>query len=102
MRNLILAGLLSALLMPVAGFSAETQESFQAAFDAAEEARKKASAVQSEWRDTRKIMKQAQAAAEKGDFDTAVALANKAKFQGERGAEQGEQQAQAWQDLVPQ
>ena len=101
MHYFVFATLLSILLMPVPGFTAETQESFQAAYDAADAARKKAAAVKSEWRDTRKMLKQAKAAAKKGDFDKAVALANAAKFQGERGAEQGELQARIWQDAVP-
>ena len=35
------------------------------------------------WRDTEKFLKEAQAAAEKGDNTTAMKLANKAKFQAE-------------------
>ena len=35
------------------------------------------------WRDTEKFLKSAQAAADKGDNDTAVKLANKAKFEAE-------------------
>ena len=101
MRKFFVSALLSVLLIPVTGVAAETQESFQAAYDVAEAARKKAAAVNSEWRDTRKMLKHAKAAAKKGDFDKAVALANTAKFQGERGAEQGELQARIWQDAVP-
>ena len=35
------------------------------------------------WRDTEKFLKEAQAAAEKGDNATAIKLANKAKFEAE-------------------
>ncbi len=35
------------------------------------------------WRDTEKFLKQAQEAADKGENDTAVKLANKARFQAE-------------------
>ena len=35
------------------------------------------------WRDTEKFLKEAQAAAEKGENGTAIKLANKAKFQAE-------------------
>lgn len=41
-----------------------------------------------EWRDSRKILDQARAAAEKGDETTAVKLANKAKTQGELAIDQ--------------
>ncbi len=40
------------------------------------------------WRDTEKFLKEAQAAAAKGDNDTAVKLADKAKFQAEGAVEQ--------------
>ena len=101
MRRILFATLLSVLLIPATTLAAETQESFQAAYEAADAARKQAAAVDSEWRDTRKLLKQAKAAAKKGDFDKAVSLANTAKFQGERGAEQGALQAKIWIDAVP-
>ena len=40
------------------------------------------------WRDTEKFLKQAQAAADKGDNDAAVKLANKVKFQAESAVSQ--------------
>ena len=40
------------------------------------------------WRDTEKFLKQAQAAADKGDTKAAVKLANKAKFQAETAVTQ--------------
>jgi hypothetical protein len=40
------------------------------------------------WRDTEKFLKQAQAAADKGDNDAAVKLANKVKFQAESAVTQ--------------
>jgi len=40
------------------------------------------------WRDTEKFLKQAKAAADKGDNKTAIKLANKAKFQAETAVSQ--------------
>ena len=94
--------LLSALLLlPCSSLAAETAATFQAAYDAADAARKKAASVGHEWRDTRKMLKKAKSLAEKGDFDKAVSLANAAKFQGEQAVEQAELQAKIWQDAVP-
>jgi len=68
----------------------------KAAIAAAEAALKKARSVESEWRDAKKkFMKKAKAAASKGDYKTAIKLANKAKFQGEMGYQQGVSQKNA-------
>jgi hypothetical protein len=58
------------------------------AIAAAEAARKKASSVKGEWRDTGKFIKEAEDLAKSGDFAAAIALAEKAKRQGEMGYEQ--------------
>lgn len=55
---------------------------------AAEEARKKAASVGGEWRDTAKMIKNAQTLAGAGEFDEAIKAAAAAKFQAERGYEQ--------------
>ena len=54
-----------------------------AAIASANSAIKAAKANKWIWRDTEKFVKQAQAAADKGDNATAIKLANKAKFQAE-------------------
>jgi threonine dehydrogenase-like Zn-dependent dehydrogenase len=51
----------------------------------AEAARKKASEVGGEWRDTGKMIKQAEDAVKTGEFDKAISLATQAKRQGELG-----------------
>jgi hypothetical protein len=58
------------------------------AIAAAEAARKKASSVGGEWRDTGKFIKEAEDLAKSGDFAAAIALADKARRQGEMGYEQ--------------
>ena len=92
--------ILSALLC--AGFGAATAETVsakaaeaKAAIDAAETARKKAAAVEGEWRDTGKMIKKAQSALKSGEFDKAIKLANEAKAQGELGHEQAVSQKSA-------
>ncbi|NOX75414.1 MAG: SoxXA-binding protein [Gammaproteobacteria bacterium] len=68
----------------------------KAAITAAEAALKKARSVEGEWRDAKKkLVKKAKSAASKGDYKTAITLANKAKFQGEMGYQQAMEQKNA-------
>ena len=60
----------------------------QKLIDAADAARKQAAQVGGEWRDTGKMIKNAKALLEKGDFVAAAKLANKAAKQGHLGYEQ--------------
>ena len=64
----------------------------QKMIEAAEAAKKKAASVDSEWRDTGKMLKGAQAAFEAGDYDKAIKLARQAEVQGELGYRQGASQ----------
>jgi len=85
----------TAILALSSNVFAASQADFDKVYAAAEAEVKKAAAVKNEWRDTGKIMKQAQAAAKEGDFDKAIGLANKAKFQGQAAQEQAASQANA-------
>ena len=68
----------------------------KSAIAAAEAALKKARSVEGEWRDAKKKMvKKAKAAASKGEFDKAIKLANKAKFEGEMGYKQAMEEKNA-------
>lgn len=60
----------------------------QKLIDDAEQARKKADSVKGEWRDTGKILKQAQAALKNGDHVTAMKLAAQAHKQSVLGYQQ--------------
>ncbi len=91
---------LMVMLLPTLANSTDTQR-FDAVYAAATAARKHAAALGHEWRDTRKLLKKAKAAAKSGDFETAVQLAEQARFQSERAVEQAEEQAKIWQDAVP-
>ncbi len=75
--------------MPEKAMSAEPDAAMSAdAIAAATAAAKKANSVDGEWRDTGMMIKSAQAAADKGDYATAIKLAKKAQEQGELGYQQ--------------
>lgn len=85
----------AALAMAVVGLSAGSVQAgddmaaeFKAAIEKADSSRKKAASVGGEWRDTGKMIKQAKAAANKGDYGKAVKLAHDAYRQGELGYQQ--------------
>ncbi|MCB1864148.1 MAG: hypothetical protein KDG50_01860 [Chromatiales bacterium] len=66
----------------------EQQNKYDSALAAAKAAQKKAASVDGEWRDTGKHIKDAMAAAEKLDYDSALKMLKKAQMEGERGYEQ--------------
>ena len=88
------------LIALTGGASAADKATFDAAYAAADAARKGAAAVKFEWRDTGKIMKKAKAVAGKGDYVKAVALANQAKAQGEAAQRQAAEQDKLWPSFV--
>lgn len=65
------------------------------AITAAEHETARASKVGYEWRDTGKLIKKAQEAMKKEEYDKAVKLANEAKMQSSLALEQQKQQANA-------
>lgn len=89
-RKVMSTVVLSGLLIATSGIALAGADQAQAeqAIAAAEASRKQADSVKGEWRDTGKMIKQAEKAAKEGKFDDAVKLANKAKRQGELGYEQ--------------
>jgi starvation-inducible outer membrane lipoprotein len=72
-----------------------TKNDALSAITAAEHETKRARSVGYEWRDTGKIIKKAKAALKKGDYDTAVKLANKAKRQSTHALQQYQEQKNA-------
>ena len=87
----------SAWVSPVPAGDAAT---FEAAYKSADAARMAAAEVGFEWRDTKKMLRQAKKLAEKGEYEQAIALANRAKRQGEFGVLQAEEQEKTWQSRV--
>jgi hypothetical protein len=88
----LIYGLLTGILvsgMTTAALANEVSAAkVQKLIDAADAARKQAAEVGGEWRDTGKMIKEAKALMEKGDFVAAAKLANKAAKQGHLGYEQ--------------
>lgn len=80
--------------------TAADEKSFNAAYEAADAARKQAASLGFEWRDTKKMLDEAKKAADKGDYETAEKLAMKAKREGEMGVAQAKEQEQAWRSAV--
>ncbi len=77
-----------------------TVEEFNVAFVEANDLRKQARALKHEWRDTVKILRQAQKAAQAGDLDKAMQLVAKAKFQGEAAIFQANRELSLWKGRV--
>ncbi len=90
--GLLLIGLLT---VGCAATSTKTAEDYSQALADAKTAISKAKSVNYEWRDTGKILKQAEVAAKASDYDKAVKLAGKAKRQGELAYLQYQQQKDA-------
>ncbi len=75
--------------------SAATEENYTAAVAEAKKAINTAKRANYVWRDSGKILQKAAKAAKKGDFKTAIKLANKAKRQGDMALAQSKSQANA-------
>ena len=80
--------------------AANDEATFVDAYNAAVAARKAAAKAGYEWRDTRKLLREARKLAEQGKLEQAIALANRAKRQGELGLAQAEEQEAAWRAAV--
>ena len=73
---------------------------FKSAYEAAAAARKAAGKAGYEWRDTKKMLRQARKLAKKGKYAKAVELANRAQRHSELGLIQAEEQETAWKEAV--
>lgn len=72
-----------------------TMDSYNSALAEANKSIKAATQANYVWRDSIKILKKADKAAKKGDFETAIKLANKAKRQGDMALAQSKEEANA-------
>jgi len=88
MRKTMSLAAVLALLLSGAAFGSSVDPAVQRAIQAAIEANERADSVGFQWRDSAKMIKQAEAAAEKGDNATALELAETARKQGELGYQQ--------------
>ena len=76
------------------------EAAFKSAYEAAVAVRKAARKAGFEWRDTKKMLRQARKLAKKGEYAKAVELADRARRQGELGLIQAEEQDSAWREAV--
>ena len=79
---------------------ASDEATFKSAYEAAAAARKAARKAGFEWRDTKKMLRQARKLAKKGEYAKAVELANRARRHSELGLIQAEEQETAWKAAV--
>ena len=79
---------------------ASDEAAFKSAYEAASTARKAARKAGFEWRDTKKMLRQARKLAKKGEFAKAVELANRVQRHSELGLIQAEEQESAWREAV--
>jgi hypothetical protein len=95
MKRLQLATLSAVFALLAAPLSAFAASDFETAKQQAVAEINKASAVGFEWRDSRKILEQAEKAEKAGDHEKAMKLVNKAKQQGMVAVAQAESQKNA-------
>ena len=79
---------------------ASDEAAFKSAYEAATAARKAARKAGFEWRDTKKMLRQARKLAKKGEYAKAVELANRARRHSGLGLIQAEEQESAWREAV--
>ena len=79
---------------------ASDEATFKATYQAAVAARKAVAKVGFEWRDTKKLLRQARKLAKSGEYAKAVKLASLARRQAELGLIQAEEQESAWEAAV--
>ncbi len=96
-----LFGMAAATVLMCAGSAALADvEAFNEAFSKANDTRKQAAEMNHEWRDTAKVLKNAQKAAEAGDFDKAMALVAQAQLQSEQAIVQADRESKLWQSRI--
>jgi hypothetical protein len=93
--------LLLALLIAGTGtaFAAGGEVDFKAAYAAAEAAEKQAGALRNQWLATEAALAEARKAAERRDFDRAVAAAKEAEALAKASIFQARSEKEAWKDL---
>ena len=95
MRRLIQAALILSLVAPAAAFAA-TADDFNAALAKAEAANKQAGAIKNQWTTTAQAIAAAKKAAEGGQFDEAVKLAQHAEELANASIAQAKEQEKLW------
>jgi hypothetical protein len=104
MRNVMRASILSLVCaLPIAGataaMAAGSEADFKAAYAAAEAANKEAAALRNQWTTTAATLADAKKAADKGDFDQAVAASKEAEALAKASIYQATSEKTLWKDL---
>jgi hypothetical protein len=95
----LLVILAPALLASRATFAAATEIEFRYAYAAAATAEKEAAGLRNRWIATETSLTESRKAAERGDFDQAVALAKEAEALAKASVFQATSEKEAWKDL---
>ena len=94
-----LCGLLLVAPLGGAAFAAGSEAYFKAAYAAADAAEKQAGQLRNQWLVTEAALKEAKKAAEKSDFDQAVAAAKEAEALAKASIYQATSEKEAWKNL---
>jgi hypothetical protein len=95
----ILFSLASVLSSESSAFAASTEANFKAAYAAADAAEKEAGRLRNQWLPTEAALADARKAAEKSDFDQAVAAAKEAEALARASIFQATSEKEAWKNL---
>ena len=88
------------LVLTTAQALAASEADFKAAYAAAEAAEKEAAGLRNQWTATEARLAAARRAAEKGDFDAAIASANEAQALAKASVFQATSEKERWKDMV--
>ncbi|WP_298255160.1 hypothetical protein [Bradyrhizobium sp.] len=97
--SLGILGLLAILSTKSAAFAAGPEADFKTAYAAAEAAEKQAGVLRNQWLPTETALADARKAAEKSDFDRAVAAAKEAEALAKASIFQANSEKEAWKNL---
>lgn len=97
--SLGILGLLAILSTKSAAFAASSEADFKTAYAAAEAAEKQAAVLRNQWLPTETALADARKAAEKSDFDRAVAAAKEAEALAKASIFQANSEKEAWKNL---
>jgi hypothetical protein len=94
-----LSGIITAILADDTAFAASTEADFKQAYAAADAAEKQAGRLRNQWLATEAALADARRAAEKSDFDGAVAAAKEAEALAKASIFQATSEKDAWKNL---
>ncbi len=96
LKSAVLLGSVLLIAGAASVHAASTEADFKAAYAAAEAANKEAAALRNQWTTTAAALADAKKAADKGDFDAAVASSKEAEALARASIYQATSEKQAW------